>query len=123
MKKRAVLIVGHGSKLKGFQKSMEQLARRIRRDRQFAIVLCAYLEITPPPISEAIDRCVQKGADEIRVLPYFLSMGNHVKSDIPRLVSLARKKYRGQAKIMLCPYLGYDEKIVAVVQERLDEAR
>ena len=123
MKKIAVLIVGHGSRIKGFQKPMEQLASRLGQDRRFVMVLCAYLEIASPSISEAIGWCIQKGADEVRVLPYFLSMGNHVKSDIPRLVIAARKKYRGQVKIMLCPYLGYHERIVAIVQERLKEAR
>ena len=122
MKKRAVLIVGHGSKLKGFQTSMEQLARRRKKDKRFPMVLCAYLEITPPSILEAICRCVQKGANEIMILPYFLLMGNHVKSDIPHLVSLARKKYRLQAKIVLCPYLGYHENILEVVKERLRQA-
>ena len=102
---------------------MEQLARRLKEDRRFSMVVCAYLEITPPSVLGAIDACVQKGSNEILVLPYFLSMGNHVKTDIPRLLALARKKYRREAKIALCPYLGYHEKIMAVVKERLKEAR
>ncbi len=98
---------------------MEQLARQLRRDQQFPIVFCAYLEIASPSILEAIDRCVRKNAGEILILPYFLSMGNHVKSDIPRVVSVARKKYGHQVKIVLCPYLGFHQKIVAVVKQRL----
>ena len=102
---------------------MEQLARRLKQDKRFPMVLCAYLEITPPSISDAIDQCVQKGTGEILVLPYFLLMGNHVRSDIPYLVSQAKKKYWRHAKIVLCPYLGYHDKIMAVVKQRLKEAR
>ena len=100
---------------------MEQLAHQLRRDKRFPMVLCAYLEITPPSILDAIDQCVRQGADEILILPYFLLMGNHVKFDIPRIVSSAKRKYRFMAKIKLCPYLGYHEKITAVVKQRLEE--
>ena len=102
---------------------MEQAAKVLRRSRQFFSVDCAYLEITPPSISDAIDASVQKGAKKILVLPYFLLMGNHVKSDIPRIVSQARKKYRSQASVLLCPYLGYHKKIVSVMRERLKQAK
>ncbi len=119
MKKKAVLIVGHGSKLKGFQRPMEQLARRLRQRKQYLIVLCAYLEITPPSIVDAIEHCIKKGADEVLVLPYFLLMGNHVKIDIPRIVSRAKKRYAKQAEIRLCPYLGYDDRLAEVAEKRL----
>jgi len=123
LKKRAVLIVGHGSRLKGSQKSIEQLVNRLKDDRRFPIVYGAYLSYRLPSIPAAVDRCVREGADEILILPYFLSIGSHVKSDIPRLVSLAQKKYGQKTKIRLSPYLGYHEKIVAVVKERLEAAR
>ncbi len=121
--KSAVLIVGHGSRLKGFERSMEKVAASLRRDRRFFLVRCAYLEITSPLIPQAIDACVRKGAREVRLMPYFLLMGNHVKFDIPEIASKARKKYQGKVKIVLCPYLGFHEKIVAVVKERLKKAK
>ena len=121
--KTAVIIVGHGSRLKGFEKAMEKVAASLRKGRRFFLVQCAYLEITSPLISEAIDRCIQKGADEVRVLPYFLLMGNHVKFDIPAIIAGFRKKHRGKARVLLCPYLGFHEKIVAVVKERLQGVR
>ena len=121
--KTAVLIVGHGSRIKGFEETMEKAAFALKREGRFFMVRCAYLEITTPSLFTAIRQCVKKGACEVRVLPYFLLMGNHVKSDIPRIVADARKKYRGQAKILLSPYLGFHEKIVAVIRERLKQAR
>jgi len=57
------------------------------------------------------------------VLPYFLLMGVHIKEDIPKIVRLLRRKYRAKIKIILCPYLGYHEKIVSVVSQRLGEGR
>ena len=102
---------------------MEKLAARLRQAGKHDFVSCAYLEITRPSIQESIDRFVQKGAKEVLVLPYFLLMGYHTKFDIPKIVSAQKKKYRQRARIKLCPYLGYHEKIVSVVQERLREAK
>ena len=121
--KTAVVIVGHGSKMKGFQRAMEKVARQLRRRRAFDFVSCAYLEITPPSIERAIDSLARRGATTILVLPYFLLMGVHIKEDIPKIVRSLRQKYRGKVKIILCPYLGYHEKIVSVVSQRLGEGR
>lgn len=123
MSKTAVLIVGHGSRIKGFEKTMKKAVAALKREGRFLMVQCAYLEISSPSLSAAIEQCVKKGAREVRVLPYFLLMGNHVKFDIPRIVAEAKKKYRGQAKILVSPYLGFHEKIVAVINERLKQAR
>ena len=121
MKKKALIIVGHGSRLRGFQAAMEKVARNFRADKSFGLVLCAYLEITPPSIPDAIDLCLKKGAREIFVLPYFLLTGRHVTEDIPKIVSAARKKHGRKVRIKLCSYLGYHEKIVEVARERIHQ--
>ena len=118
----AVILVGHGSREKGFQAAMEKVASRLRKDKCFAGVSCAYLEISSPSIEEAIGRWVVKKAAQIRVLPYFVLSGRHVKSHIPEIVARAREKHRGAAKIILCASLGYDEKIVALAKKRILEA-
>lgn len=115
--------MGHGSRLRGFEKTMKQVASSLRRTRKFFMVKCAYLEITAPSIPSAIDTCVKKGAGEVKIVPYFLLLGNHVKSDIPKIAAQAKKKHRGKTKILLCPYLGFHEKIVEVVTQRLEQAK
>ena len=109
--------------MKGFQAAMEKVAGKIRRGGEFDFVICAYLETTSPSIQQAIDVCVRRRARKIYVLPYFLLMGMHTQADIPRIVSLARKKHQGKAKIILCPYIGYHDKIVSVVRQRLREGQ
>ena len=115
----AVILVGHGSKRRGFQAPMEKVARALRRDKKFSQVLCAYLDINPPSIHEAIDQCALKKHKRVSVLPYFVLKGKHVKLHIPQEVAKAQKKYRGKMRIRLCPYLGYHKKLVEVVKERL----
>ena len=119
--KKAALLVGHGSKAPGFQAAMEKTARRLRADKHFTGVALAYLDITPPSIPEAIDRLAARGIKEILVLPYFLQLGRHVREHVPAIVARAAESYRGKVRIVLCPYLGYDERIVSVVKKRLGE--
>ncbi len=102
---------------------MEKVARQLRHRRAFDFVSCAYLEITPPSIERAVHSLVRHGVTTLLVLPYFLLMGVHIKEDIPEIIRSLRGKYRGKVKIILCPYLGYHEKIVSVVSQRLGEGR
>ena len=102
---------------------MKRLARELLRRGKVGQVLCAYLEIAEPSILRAIDECVAKGAEEMRLVPYFVLSGRHVKSHIPDLVRQARQKHRGVCRVLLAPYLGYHEHMRTIVEERLAQAR
>ena len=119
--KRALLLVGHGSKRAGFQSAMERVASAIRKEGTFEFVECGYLEIAPPSIDDAVDQLVTRGATDIRVVPYFLQTGRHVVEDIPAVIARLKERYVSHATVILCPYLGYDDRIVAVVKERSRE--
>ncbi len=118
-KKPAVILVGHGSRQTRFSVAMEKVARGLKKDKKFLGVVCAYLEIAKPSIAEAIEVWARRGARQIRVLPYFVLSGRHVVSHIPEIIAEAKKKYRGKVKIKLCPYLGYDEALVALAKKRI----
>ena len=81
-------------------------------------MICAYLEINSPSISQAIERAIRRGAREVRVVPYFVLSGRHVSEHIPAIIRQARKRHGPKVTIGLRPYLGFDERIVAVVKER-----
>lgn len=117
------MLVGHGSRARGFAAAMKKVASRLSAAPGLGRVVCAYLEIARPSITEAIDRCVAGGAREVRVLPYFVLSGRHVKSHIPVIIAASRKKHGRRAKIILCPYLGYDKKVVELAKERIRQGR
>src|ERR1700689_4848785 len=49
------------------------------------LVETAFLEATPR-LDEAVRNLVAAGAEEILVLPYFLTLGIHLQRDLPKLV-------------------------------------
>ena len=83
------------------------------------MVSCSFLSAAEPSIPKAIDRCVERGARQVLVLPYFVLNGKHVTRDIPSIVREAARRHRGRCRISLRPYLGYHPLLVSVVKARL----
>jgi sirohydrochlorin ferrochelatase len=113
--KPSVILVGHGSKLRGFDWAMKRVAKSLKKG-PFACVICAYLEITKPSIPQAVKKAL-RFSSEVRLVPYFLLSGRHINEHIPQIAADERKKWP-KAKIVLRPYLGFDERIADVVKER-----
>ena len=74
----------------------------------------AYLELAEPLIPEAIDAAVANGATAVRLLPYFLHPGNHVREDLPRIVESARLAHPG-VTVELRPHVGGDPRLVELL--------
>ena len=83
------------------------------------IVHHAHMELAPPTLAEAIARCVEEGATEIAVHPYFLAPGRHSREDVPRLVREAARAHPG-VTIRVTPPLGLHAKLAEVVLERVE---
>jgi sirohydrochlorin ferrochelatase len=95
MTQPATLIVGHGSQdPEGIQEFL-QLVEQYRQYNPAQIVECGFLEFTQPTIQEGLDRCVERGAASIIVLPGVLMAAGHAKNDIPSEVLAARRRHPG----------------------------
>lgn len=104
---RALLVVAHGSRRAESNDEVRALTRQIRelKTGDYEYIDCAFLELAEPSIPDGIRQCLDRGVNEVTVLPYFLSAGRHVNEDIPELVKAARAEYPG-AKLTLAPHLG-----------------
>jgi len=117
-KKKALILVDHGSVVKEANDMIIEVANMIRQNSKcdFDIVRYAHMELAEPTISEAFDACVAEGAEEIIVHPYFLAPGRHSTKDIPRMVEDAAKKYTHVSYRITEP-LGLHQKIIDVILE------
>ena len=120
--KKSVLLVGHGSKLGGSSDALNQVLESLREKEPSTFFQAAFLEIQPPNIPQGIEHCLNQGADEVIVIPYFVQAGKHVAQDIPRIVSEAKTKHPDK-NICLAEYLSFDDRIVSVVEDRIRLAR
>lgn len=107
MKKPTLLIVAHGSRRQASNDEVRALAARLRAAKHADIgeVQIAFLELAEPSIADSLASCVNLGAQEIVVFPYFLAAGTHVAADIPEEIAAFRER-NPHVKISLTPHLG-----------------
>lgn len=117
---KAALLIAHGSRRQEANDDLAALAEAVRAAGRFDVVEIAYLELATPDIPAGAARCIERGATDVRMLPYFLSMGRHVAEDLNGYRRKFAATYPNVA-FTLCPPLGVHPKIVEIVLERLDE--
>ena len=88
--KQALLLIAHGSRVDAANDDLRRLADQLRAHSAYPIVEPCYLELAGPDIPAAARLCVEQGALQIILLPYFLSAGLHVRRDLER----ARKQLK-----------------------------
>lgn len=113
----ALFLIAHGSRRAEANADLVRLAEMVREREPRAIVEIAYLELAEPDIPQGAARCVELGATEIRMVPFFLSAGQHVVRDLQGFQATFRERYP-QVAITLCPPLGLHPVIVDIVLER-----
>jgi sirohydrochlorin ferrochelatase len=113
---KCLLIVAHGSRRQASNEEVQCLGAAVAAQLggDFSSVHTAFLEFASPSISVGLERCIEQGADEIVVLPYFLSAGNHVINDLPAEIKpmLAEQP---QAKITLLPHIGSGNGMLGLI--------
>lgn len=90
---QAIILWSHGSVLCGAGETLTQLAERMRAQGTVPIVEVGYLNYSEPSFEAAFRTCVERGASEVVVLPYFLVPGKFVKVDLPRAIAAVRASY------------------------------
>ena len=87
-----LILFAHGSPVPSANDAVHavtlELGRRIGRE-----VETAFLECSPPTMADAVAALVERGVTKIRVVPYFLTTGIHLKRDLPRIVEQLRPIY------------------------------
>lgn len=104
---KSLLVVAHGSRRVESNDEVRDLTACLREQSgdTYAQVECAFLELAEPSIPDGIRNAIRAGAEQVTVMPYFLSAGRHVVKDIPAEIEIVRKE-SPQVDIVLAPYLG-----------------
>lgn len=118
---KAILFVGHGSKLAEGNKEVTKFVEQLKPalDQNLLVESC-FLEFAAPDIAQGIDNCVAKGANEIHVVPIILLQAGHSKIHIPAAIDEGKTKYPN-VKIVYARPLGVHEGILDILKERLIE--
>jgi sirohydrochlorin ferrochelatase len=118
----AILLIAHGSRVPEANADLLRIAESLRQRRPGDLVEIAYLELAQPDIPAGARRCVERGATDVTMLPYFLSAGSHVTRDLDGFRRQFAQDYPA-VTFRLSPPLGLHPSLIDVLLDRLDEAQ
>jgi sirohydrochlorin cobaltochelatase len=112
-----LLIAGHGTADDAGAEQFRRFAERVGR-RHGAAVAGGFIELSPPPLGDAVTTLIADGARRIAAVPLMLVAAGHAKGDIP--AALARERLRNPGlSIAYGRPLGAHPTILALLRERL----
>jgi sirohydrochlorin cobaltochelatase len=125
----SLLIVGHGTRDEAGAREFRRFAERVARrgaDRQAsdheqsrpAAVAGGFIELSPPPLREAVADLVARDLRDVIAVPLILLAAGHAKGDIPAALARERSRHPGLRTRYGRP-LGVDPAILALLRERL----
>lgn len=90
---KALVLVAHGSRRNASNDEVRALSKELSESLEgaFDFVNAGFLELAEPSIPDAILDSIKEGAQDVVVLPYFLSAGRHVVEDVPAEVDKVRE--------------------------------
>ncbi len=90
-----IAIFAHGSSVDTANEAVRRFTAGLARHGQFELIETSFLELGKPDLPEAVRRLTERGATQVVVVPYFLTLGIHLKRDLPRIVNELRNIYPG----------------------------
>jgi sirohydrochlorin ferrochelatase len=117
----ALLLIAHGSRRTEANADLEFVAAELRARGQYPVVRVSYLELAEPNIEAGGVQCVEAGATEVILVPYFLSPGIHVVEDLTAARDTLNKRFP-RVRFVLAEPLGRHPLLVNVVEQRANEA-
>jgi sirohydrochlorin cobaltochelatase len=120
-KRTVAVTVGRGSSHPDANGDFCKLTRLVGESRPFAWVFPSFISITRPRFEETLELAALARPEQLLIVPYLLFAGR-LLNQLQQAVADFRRRYP-QIKTVLAPQLGVHERLLKVLDERLDEAR
>ena len=114
----AILILAHGSRAKETEKTLDAVVEMVREMLPDSIIEAAYMEFGHINIAAGLDGLVARGATEIKVVPYFLFEGIHIREDVPHEIGEYLASHSG-VTVTLGKTLGADKRLAEILRDRI----
>ena len=119
-RRTALLLIAHGSRRPEANADLDHVAERMRERGRYPVVQVSFLELAEPGIEAGGAMCVDRGATDVILLPYFLSAGVHVQEDLAEARDKLAARFPG-VRFVLAEPLGRHPLLLDVVEQRARE--
>jgi sirohydrochlorin ferrochelatase len=117
-KTTGVIVFAHGSRVAEANSRVRELAGQVQQAGKLDYVRAAFLELAQPDLTTAIAEAVSSGRRRLIVMPYFLTMGVHLRRDLPALIARERERHPG-VEIHVSPSLEGHPGLPSVILDRI----
>lgn len=115
------MVFAHGSRVVEANQAVRDVAAEAAEQCGAVLWDVAFLELAQPDLL-ATARCLrERGASRILVVPYFLTMGIHLKRDLPELAEQVRKELP-DVTVELAPPLDGHPALAEILADRARDA-
>ena len=115
---KGVLILAHGSRVQASKDTINAVVAMVRQKVTDLPIEIAYMEFCEENIEHGVKALAEQGVTELKVVPYFLFEGIHIREDIPNEIGEILKKYP-QVKLEMGHTLGVDERLADILVDRI----
>jgi sirohydrochlorin cobaltochelatase len=116
-----LLVVGHGTRsdsgVAEFNAVMKPLRRR--QDAPYGAAAGGFIELSRPPVTEAVASLVGQGHHELIALPLVLVAAGHGKGDIPAALAREQVRHPGMSYSYGRP-LGPHPRLFEILEQRIE---
>ena len=117
-----MLVVGHGTRsdsgVAEFTAFMDRLQRR--QDAPYRAAAGGFIELSRPPLAEAVASLVGQGHRELIALPLVLVAAGHGKGDIPAALRREQVRHPGMSYSYGRP-LGPHPRLLEILEQRIEK--
>ncbi|WNM34298.1 sirohydrochlorin chelatase [Streptomyces sp. Li-HN-5-11] len=117
----ALLIAGHGTRDEAGAEAFRDFVRALGLRRPDLPVAGGFIELSPPPLGDAVAELVQRGVRRFAAVPLMLVSAGHAKGDIPAALAREKERHPGISYTYGRP-LGPHPALLRVLDRRLEEA-
>jgi len=127
---KGVLVIAHGSRAKETEIDLKEVVdiatEIVGRDALGApcenpAVEYAFMQLSDKTIESGIASLAEKKVTEIKIVPYFLFMGIHMKEDIPNEVGEIMKKYPDIKMVMGEPIGNDKQRLAEILADKIKD--
>ena len=115
-----ILIAAHGSRVVKTLETLETVVNMVKIKLPETIIEVGYMEFCEVDIVGGLNLLKNQGVKSIKVIPYFLFEGIHIRMDIPEEIKKFTDENPG-ISVSFGNTLGTDERLADILVDRIKE--
>ena len=115
---KGVLVIAHGSRATETEAVLDAIVNMVKEKMPETIIEGAFMGMSERTVEKGVAALAAQNITEIKIVPYFLFMGIHLKEDIPNMISELVADNPDIIITMTEP-LGADPRLAEIVMDRI----